>query len=73
MEMYGEHINGRLKHIKAPIRSGMMKTVARIAGFDIQAKGFAEAVRAAQMGVARAAAFVGSDEHSVVMCRVLVE
>ena len=37
-----------------------MKTVARVAGFDIQAKGFAEAVRAAQMRVARAAVLIGS-------------
>ena len=69
----GEHINGSLEYIKAPIGSGMMKTVAQVAGFDIQAKGLAEAVRAAQMGVARTAAFVGSDEHSVVMYYVLVE
>ena len=69
----GEHINGSLEYIKAPIGSGMMKTVARVAGFDIQAKGFAEAVRAAQMRVARASTFVRADEHSVVMRRVLVE
>ena len=51
----------------------MMKAVTRVAGLDVQAKGFAEAVRAAQMGVARTAAFVGSDEHSIVVRRVLVE
>ena len=69
----GEHINGSLEYIKAPIGSGMMKTVARVAGFDIQAKGFAEAVRAAQMRVARASTFVRADEHGVVMRRVFVE
>ena len=51
----------------------MMKAVTRIAGFDVQAKGFAEAIRAAQMRVARAAALVGSDEDRVVMCRILIE
>ena len=51
----------------------MMKAVTRVAGLAVQAKCFAEAVRAAQMGVARTAAFVGSDEHSVVMRRVFVE
>ena len=68
-----EHINGRFKHINASIGFGMMKTVARVAGFDIQAKGFAEAVRAAQMGVAWAAAFIRAEEHSVVMCCILIE
>ena len=55
------------------IAVGMVKTVTRIAGLDVQAKGFSEAVRASQMGVARTAAFVGSDEHSIVMRRVLIE
>ena len=68
-----QHINRRFKHIKAPIRAGVMKTVTRVAGLDVQAKGFSEAVRAAQMGMARTAALVGSDEHSVVVRRVLVE
>ena len=68
----GEHINGSLEYIKAPIGSGMMKTVAQVAGFDIQAKGFAEAVRAAQMRVARAAVLVGSDEHGVVIAILCV-
>ena len=68
-----EHINGRFEHIKAPIRAGIMKAVTRIAGLDVQAKGFAEAVRAAQMRVTRAASFICANEHSVVMCRVLVE
>ena len=68
-----QHINGSLEHIKAPIRAVVMKTVARIARLDVQTKGFAEAVRAAQMRVARAAVLVGSDEHGVVMRRVLVE
>ena len=68
-----EHINGRFKHIEASIRAGVMKTVTRIARLDVQAKGLAEAVRAAQMGVARAAAFIRADEHSVVMLRVFVE
>ena len=67
-----EHIYGFFKHIKAPVRAGMMKTVTRIAGFDVQAKGFAEAVRAAQMGVTRTAAFIRADEHGVVVRRVLV-
>ena len=68
-----EHINGRFEHIKASVCAGVMKTVARIAGLDVQAKSFAEAVRAAQMGVARAAAFIRSDEHGIMMRRVLVE
>ena len=68
-----QHINGRFKHIKAPVRAGMMETVTWVAGLDVQPKGFAKAVRAAQMGVARAAAFIRADEHSVVMCRILVE
>ena len=68
-----EHINGRFKNIKAPVRAGMMKAVTRVAGLDVQAKGFAEAVRAAQMRVARASTFVRADEHSIVMRRVLVE
>ena len=68
-----KHINGRFKHIKASVRAGMMETVTRVAGLDVQAKGFAEAVRAAQMRMARAAAFIRADEHSVVMCRILVE
>ena len=59
--------------MKASIGSGMMKTVTRIAGLDVQTKGFSEAVRAVQMGVARTAAFVRADEHSVVMRRVFVE
>ena len=50
-----------------------MKAVTRIAGLDVQAKGFAEAVRAAQMGVARTVSFICSDEHGIVMRRVLVE
>ena len=68
-----EHIDGSFEHIKAPVRAGMMKTVTRVAGLDVQAKGFAEAVRAAQMRVARASTFVRADEHGVVMRRVLVE
>ena len=68
-----KHINGRFKNIKAPVRAVVMKTITRIAGLDVQTKGFSEAVRAAQMRVARTAAFVGSDEHSVVMYYVLVE
>ena len=50
-----------------------MKAITRIAGLDVQTKGFAEAVRAAQMRVAWAAAFIRADEHGVVMRRVLVE
>ena len=68
-----EHINGCFKHINASIGSGMMKTVTRIAGFDIQAKTLSKAVRAAQMRMTRAAAFIRANEHSVVVCRVLVE
>ena len=68
-----QHINGSLEYIKASIRAGMMKAVTRVAGLDVQAKGFAEAVRAAQMGVPRTAAFVRADEHGVVMRRVFVE
>ena len=68
-----EHINGRFKHIKAPARAGMMETVTRIAGLDVQAKGFAEAVCAAQMRMARTVSFIRANEHSVVMRRVLVE
>ena len=68
-----EHINGCFEHIKASVRAGVMKTVTRVAGLDIQPKGFAKAVCAAQMRVARTAAFVRADEHSVVMCRILVE
>ena len=60
-----KHINGRFKNIKAPVRAVVMKTVTRIAGLDVQTKGFSEAVRAAQMRVARAAALVRSNEHSV--------
>ena len=51
----------------------MMKTVTRIAGFDIQTKTLSKAVRAAQMRMTRAAAFIRANEHSVVVCRVLVE
>lgn len=68
-----QHINGSLEYIKASIRAGMMKAVTRIAGFDVQTKGFAEAVRAAQMGMARTAALVCPDEDRVVMCRILIE
>ena len=50
-----------------------MKAVTWVAGLDVQTKGFSEAVRAAQMGVPRTAAFVRADEHRVVMRRVLVE
>lgn len=42
-----EHINGSLKHIKAFIYAGVMKTVTRVAGFAVQAKWLANAVRAA--------------------------
>ena len=68
-----EHINGRFKHIQTSVRAGVMKTVSRITRLDVQAKGFAIAVRAAKMGMARAASFVCANEHSVVMRRVLVE
>ena len=68
-----QHINGSLEYIKAPIRAGVMKAATRIAGLDVQTKGFAEAVRAAQMGVARTAAFIRADEHGVVMRCVLIE
>ena len=51
-----EHIYGRFKHIKASVCAGMMETVSRITGFHIQSKTLSEAVRAAQMGVARKAA-----------------
>ena len=68
-----KHINGRFKNIKTPVRAVVMKTVTRIAGLDVQTKDFSEAVRAVQMGVARTAAFVRADEHSVVMRRVLIE
>ena len=51
----------------------MMKAVTWVAGLDVQTKGFSEAVRAAQMGVARAVSFICSNEHSVVVCCVLIE
>ena len=76
MRVHGDirqHINRRFKNIKAPVRAGMMKAVTWVAGLDIQPKGFAKAVCAAQMRVARTAAFVRADEHSVVMRRILVE
>ena len=76
MQVHGDirkHINGRFKNIKTPVRAVVMKTVTRIAGLDVQTKGFSEAVRAAQMGVTRTAAFIRADEHGVVMRRVLVE
>ena len=50
-----------------------MKTVTRVVGFDVQAKWLAKAVRAAQMRVTRTAALVSSDEHGIMMRRVLVE
>ena len=68
-----EHIYGGFKHINAPVRAGVMKTVTRIAGLDVQAKGFAEAVRAAQMRMAWAVSFICANEHSIVMRRVLIE
>ena len=68
-----EHIDGSFKNIKAPVRAGVMKTVSRITRLDVQAKGFAIAVRAAKMGMARAASFVCANEHSVVMPSVLIE
>ena len=68
-----EHIDWRFKHIKASVCSGMMKAVARIAGLGVQSKGFAEAVRTAQMRVARAVSFIRANEHGIVMRRVLVE
>ena len=52
MRVHGDvrkHINGRFKNIKAPVRAGMMKAVTWVAGLDIQPKGFAKAVCAAQM------------------------
>ena len=76
MRVHGDvrkHINGRFKNIKAPVRAGMMKAVTRIAGLDVQTKGFSEAVRAAQMGVARTVSFIRANEHGVVMRRVFVE
>ena len=76
MRVHGDvrkHINGRFKNIKAPVRAGMMKAVTWVAGLDIQTKGFAKAVCAAQMRVARTAALVRADEHGVVMRCVLVE
>ena len=76
MQVHGDirkHINGRFKNIKTPVRAVVMKTVTRIAGLDVQTKGFSEAVRAAQMRVARASTFVRADEHGVVMRRVFVE
>ena len=68
-----KHINGRFKHIKASIRAGMMKAVTRVAGLDVQAKCFAEAVRAAQMCVAWAVSFVRANEHGIMMRCVLIE
>ena len=68
-----KHINGRFKNIKAPVRAVVMKTITRIAGLDVQAKCLAEAVRAAQMGMARTVSFICANEHSVVMRRVLIE
>ena len=68
-----KHINGSFEHIKAPVCAGMMKAVTRVAGLDVQAKGLAEAVRAAQMRVAWAVSFVRADEHGVVMRHVFVE
>ena len=76
MQVHGDirkHINGRFKNIKTPVRAVVMKTVTRIAGLDVQTKGFSEAVRAAQMRVAWAVSFVRADEHGVVMRRVFVE
>ena len=68
-----EHINGSLEHIKAPVRAGMMKAVTRVARLDVQAKRFAEAVRAAQMCVAWAVSFVRANEHGIMMRCVLIE
>ena len=51
----------------------MMKAVTWVAGLDVQTKGFSEAVRAAQMGVARAVSIIRANEHSVVMRCVLIE
>ena len=76
IRVYGdvrEHINGCFEHIKAPVRAGMMKAVTWVAGLDIQPKGFAKAVCAAQMRVARAATFVCANEHGIMMRPVLIE
>ena len=51
----------------------MMKAVTWVAGLDIQPKGFAKAVCAAQMRVARTATFICANENGVVMRRILVE
>ena len=67
-----EHINGSLKHIKAFVCAGVMKTVTWVVGFDVQAKWLAKAVRAAQMRATRTAALVSSDEHGIMMRHVLV-
>ena len=53
--------------------SGMMKTVTRIAGLDIQTKTLSKAVRAAQMRMTRAAAFICANENGIVMRCVLIE
>ena len=68
----GEQVNGCLEHIEGLVCTVLMKAVLAGAALDVDAKGLALAVGAADVGVFRLAAAIHSNENAVVM-RVLVE
>jgi len=66
----GQHINGSLEYIEAPIFSDMMKTVSWIATFDIDAERFTIAIGATFMCMARYAFSVNANEDGIVILSV---
>ena len=67
----GHQVNGRLKDIEAVAGPGVVKAAPGIAALHVDAEGFAEAVEAALVGVARDAVFILTDEDGVVILSVL--
>ena len=69
----GEKVDRGLKYIQVPIRPRVVKAVSRVTARHVEFEGLALAVGAALLRVTGNAVFVCSDEHGVVIFRILIE
>ena len=68
-----QKIDGSLEYQQVPIAADMVKTVSRIAAFDVDAEGLFVTVGAADVGMPGNAAFILADEYRVVVLSVLID
>ena len=69
----GEKVDRGLKYIQVPIRPRVVKAVSRVTARHVEFEGLALTVGAALLRVTGNAVFICSDEHGVVIFRILIE